>query len=445
MQYNQPYGVSDPNAPYINGNVSTGIQGSIPPAASIEYPQREIVNLISDGGFTPSNGDLRQLGRSLQSGHIWYGIDTGVKNAVQINLTPPPLAYYDGMFVWVLPVATNDGPSNINLNALGARTIVRRGGGDLVAGDLPAGYKSLLCYSALHTNFELYGINFTGGTTGFLPILTQNTNLYVNQTTGSDTLYDGSSATVVGPGSPKAGPFKTINRAINETWKYGPSVYTMTINISAGTYAESIWTPSVVGPHTIFNGAGIAQTYITSLGSVTYAAYAQSANQITVQNMHLANNYANPGYSIFLSQTGAWVTAQNVAVGSCPSGYTFFALGGYMSVGTCSFDSGTQTACPFYSYSSGNLYLTSAAVYTFNGPITVGTGYFATCSANANLSVATPAVQAITPIWVNTGYVTAAYKYSAALNGVINSQGAGVNFFPGTNPGVTNTGGQYGP
>ena len=48
MQYNPPYGVSDPNAPYINGNPSTGTMGSIPPAASIEYPQREIVNFISD-------------------------------------------------------------------------------------------------------------------------------------------------------------------------------------------------------------------------------------------------------------------------------------------------------------------------------------------------------------------------------------------------------------
>jgi hypothetical protein len=112
MQYNQPFGIADPNAAYINGNPSTGTQGSIPPAASIEYPQREIANLISDGGLTPSNGDLRQLGRSLQSGHIWYGVDTGVKNAVQVSLTPAPLTYYDGMFAWILPAFTNDGATS---------------------------------------------------------------------------------------------------------------------------------------------------------------------------------------------------------------------------------------------------------------------------------------------------------------------------------------------
>jgi hypothetical protein len=47
MKYNQPYGVSDTNAGYVNGNPAAGIQGSIPPAESIEYDQREVVNVIA--------------------------------------------------------------------------------------------------------------------------------------------------------------------------------------------------------------------------------------------------------------------------------------------------------------------------------------------------------------------------------------------------------------
>ena len=64
MKYKQPYGVSDPNAAYINGNPSTGTMGSIPPAASIENPQREIVNFINDSGLTPTDADLHQLWRN---------------------------------------------------------------------------------------------------------------------------------------------------------------------------------------------------------------------------------------------------------------------------------------------------------------------------------------------------------------------------------------------
>ena len=38
--------------------------GSIPPAASIENPQREIVNMITSSGLTPTDADLFQLAKS---------------------------------------------------------------------------------------------------------------------------------------------------------------------------------------------------------------------------------------------------------------------------------------------------------------------------------------------------------------------------------------------
>jgi len=54
MKYNQPYDQpSNPNAPYVDGNPAAGIQGSIVPAASIEYDQREIVNVISAAALSP--------------------------------------------------------------------------------------------------------------------------------------------------------------------------------------------------------------------------------------------------------------------------------------------------------------------------------------------------------------------------------------------------------
>lgn len=67
MKYNQPFGISDPNAPYIDGNPPAGIQGSIPPAASLEFAQREVVNVITYAGLTPSNLDLTQLRQAIQA------------------------------------------------------------------------------------------------------------------------------------------------------------------------------------------------------------------------------------------------------------------------------------------------------------------------------------------------------------------------------------------
>jgi hypothetical protein len=443
MQYNQPFGVSDPNAPYINGNPSTGTQGSIPPAASIEYPQREIANLITDGGFTPTNNDLRQLGRSLQSGHIWYGLDTGVMNALQANLTPAPLAYYDGMAVWITAANTNNGPSTLQLNGLPATVIQRRGGGDVQSGDIVAGYKTLYVYSTLHSNFELYGINFSG--IGYLPILTQNTNLYVNGTTGSDTLYDGSSATVVGAGSPKAGPFKTIGAAVNKTWTFGPSVYTMTINIAAGTYNEAVLTPAVVGPRAIFNGVG-ATTIVQapSVGS-KHTFMAQSSNQITIQNMRvLGPTSGSGGPSGFVATSGATLTTNNISMGSCPVGYVYDSLGGYIYPGTTTYDAGFTCLGVIVSFSGGVLVMQSGSVHTMNGTLTIqgGAGPFASSIASSIFSVPIPPA-GTSPVFVNPGNVVG-LKYTCSLNGVINTQGLGTSYFPGNSAGTLATGGQYG-
>lgn len=65
MKYNQPYGAPGASDPYTNGNPSTGTKGSIPPAEAIEYPQREIVEVINYAGMTPSNADLTQLRKAI--------------------------------------------------------------------------------------------------------------------------------------------------------------------------------------------------------------------------------------------------------------------------------------------------------------------------------------------------------------------------------------------
>src|SRR5215831_1830755 len=133
MQYNQPYGVSDPNAPYVNGNPQTGTMGSIPPAASIEYPQREIVEIIADAGFTPSNADLKQLARALQTGKLLYGIDTGITNSMSVTLVPTPLAYYEGMRVNVKVNNDITDATVLNVNGLGAKSVVGANGAALTS------------------------------------------------------------------------------------------------------------------------------------------------------------------------------------------------------------------------------------------------------------------------------------------------------------------------
>ncbi|WLT09657.1 DUF2793 domain-containing protein [Bartonella apihabitans] len=87
MKYNAPFGAANPDAPYINGNPSIGLAGSIPPAESIEFPQREIVKAITDAGMVPDNSDLGQLSKAIRqtSRKSWVPVKS-------ITLSTPPSA-----------------------------------------------------------------------------------------------------------------------------------------------------------------------------------------------------------------------------------------------------------------------------------------------------------------------------------------------------------------
>ena len=67
MKYVKPSNETDPNAAYKDFNLETGEAGSIPPAAAIEAPMREIVNLIEAAGLTPSETDLTQMAQAIDA------------------------------------------------------------------------------------------------------------------------------------------------------------------------------------------------------------------------------------------------------------------------------------------------------------------------------------------------------------------------------------------
>lgn len=64
MLYQPPVGGAS-NDPYVTGVIGV-TPGSIPPGESIEHPQREIINVITAAGLTPSAADLTQLLAALK-------------------------------------------------------------------------------------------------------------------------------------------------------------------------------------------------------------------------------------------------------------------------------------------------------------------------------------------------------------------------------------------
>lgn len=67
MEYHPPINgdTNDADRGYINGDRQNGIEGSIPDAKGIEYPQREIINAIASAGLVPDDADLTQLAQAI--------------------------------------------------------------------------------------------------------------------------------------------------------------------------------------------------------------------------------------------------------------------------------------------------------------------------------------------------------------------------------------------
>lgn len=157
MKYVQPYGIQDPDAPYINGDPSIGRQGSIPPAAAFEHPMRELVNIISKSKLTPDANDLLQATKGIRSQRLNYAVDTGSVNNLSVAYDPPIGTYTVGLLLRVKIAQTNTGPSTID--AGGGRVSIRTmHGAGTAPGDLPGGGIVDLAYDG--TMFQM--INFFG-------------------------------------------------------------------------------------------------------------------------------------------------------------------------------------------------------------------------------------------------------------------------------------------
>ena len=157
MKYVQPYGISDPNASYINGDPSIARQGSIPPAAAFENPMRELVHIITDSNIVPSDTDLEQCAKGMRSQFMNYCIDTGSVNTLSVALSPPIGAYTFGLPLRVRIANTNTGSTTIDAGA-GRVPVKKPNGSELQPGDLPAFGLAELVYDG--TVFQM--INFTG-------------------------------------------------------------------------------------------------------------------------------------------------------------------------------------------------------------------------------------------------------------------------------------------
>jgi hypothetical protein len=231
MKYHQPYGITDPNGSYVNGDPSVGRAGSIPPAESIEYPQREIVYLISDAGLAePDDGDLHQLAKAVQSQLLISDDDAGTSNAYQVTMTPAPTAYFKYMTVVCKIGNTNTGASVLNVNAMGPKPIRHPAdNSELSAGELKQGAIACFIFDGIYFHL-VWTSGGAASVSGGTIYLTKPVDFYVNANTGSDA-YDGLTDTFT---TGIHGPFKTLQKASNVISPYNLNGFNVNVHVANG-------------------------------------------------------------------------------------------------------------------------------------------------------------------------------------------------------------------
>ncbi len=247
--------------------------------------------------------------------------------------------------------------------------------------------------------------------------LTANRSYYV-RSDGAD----GNSGLIDSAG----GAFLTLQKAWDVIVTLDLAGFTATISVGAGTFAAGL-TADVppVGGNVTVNGAGAGT--VISITSGNGCIVNNTLCNITVQNMKLTGT---AGAGVRAVGKGAKITLGTGVEFGANLTADIWAQGGTVSIGSNYTKSGN--AQRHYHAQNGGL------IEAFLHTVTMsGTPAFSIATASA-LGASVLSIFNVTYSGAATGT-----RYSASLNGVINTFGGGLSFLPGNAVGSSATGGQY--
>src|SRR6185437_7897792 len=308
----------------------------------------------------------------------------------------------------------------LNINSLGAATIIKSNGVTVQPGDL-MGFLDLI-YDG--SNFRINGLVASD----FQRVLPTGTTFYVDRSIGSDTLYDGTIATVSG----SHGPWATIQHACNILATYNLNGYSVTIQLgTTGTYSGALNINAPNSGTLIIRGNPASQSsYVISttpaanFGVVTVGSGAVNLVGLTVQN--IAGGATTAGVQVNQANCNLTnVTMSTTATGTLALLYS--SGSSQINVQSGCIMAGSAT----YGWlaAHGGVVTQQANVATSGSPVV--TGAFVSAQSLGVVAVGTSGA------WIWTGSGATGPRYLAVLNSVVNSQGGGASFFPGSTAGST--------
>jgi hypothetical protein len=261
--------------------------------------------------------------------------------------------------------------------------------------------------------------------------------------TAATTFYVGTNGNDANDGLSTGTPWATFAHAMTKItgyYDFGGQTVTLQVVAGSGNYTERLTlSPWIGGGSFIFDGGGKTINYagvVTNDGAIFLQGSALPGIA-TIQNVTITTTQ---GASSLV--TGVFVqSASSLKIGT---GVTF---GANFSAHILALNPGSII------FLAASLTISGNATYGFfvNGGVirVFSTGISITFSVAVSISPVTLALNSglislptSLVTWVNPGNVTG-QRYAASTNGIVTSQGGGLNFIPGTIAGVVSSGGQY--
>jgi hypothetical protein len=264
-------------------------------------------------------------------------------------------------------------------------------------------------------------------TAGRQKVISGTANLYVSATAGSDS-NDGLTSIT---------PFLSLQKAWDTlALNYDLDGNNAIIHAAPGTYASFIaWGP-VIGARDA--SSVLLQGDTTTPGNIIIAAFSDNsiiANQaqLTVKGVSVEATGATAanGYGLVAFGGSAEIVFDRINFGACSNAH-WGAIRGHISCessGSYTIQGNANTHV--FAASQGSAEFDSASVQILGGPV-----FNLAFAATANIGLINS---------LGSSFAGACYgpRYSAVSNGVINTNGAGGTYFPGSVAGSLSTGGQY--
>lgn len=227
------------------------------------------------------------------------------------------------------------------------------------------------------------------------------------------------------------GAFLTVQKAVDVVCNsLDIQNQNVTIQIGDGTYTAGVELKDIIGNGTVTiqgNSGTPANVVISTTSANAISASQYARGYWAIKDFKVQTTTSGRG---ILCQRGAFLTYSNIVFGACAGAHIDVAAG-------------STLIC------IGNYSIAGSAPYHFLAQF----GGYVACASRTITITGTPAFSSAFSGALSGGQISSGgctfsgsatgVRYSAALNGVVDTSGGGANYFPGNSAGTTATGGQY--